>query len=294
MDGIMERYQGSESEVFIDTIGENKVTQIGTKAFLSCKSVKKLVLSDRIDRIGDWAFAHMQNLQLLELPCHEINLGRKVFLGCEALRQIRIRGDESGNQGTPFFMASAVRVLKNDVLCKPQEAGKKKNHEKWINAYDKSLFQFLEEPDEAGFEPVFIGWFHVEDTDEQLSRYLEKRRRDKTELVFQRLLYPAYLEEEKKKALYGYLREHMPKEEEQAVEKKEQATAFMLLCEPEGEYGKDIRYMKIMEQGGILTPELIRLLLREMPDASPEITAFLLRKQAQPQQKTDFFEELQL
>lgn len=64
--------------------------------------------------------------------------------------------------------------------------------------------------------------------------------------------------------------------------------------EPEGEYGKDIRYMKIMEQGGILTPELIRLLLREMPDASPEITAFLLRKQAQPQQKTDFFEELQL
>lgn len=106
MDGIMERYQGSESEVFIDTIGENKVTQIGTKAFLSCKSVKKLVLSDRIDRIGDWAFAHMQNLQLLELPCHEINLGRKVFLGCEALRQIRIRGDESGNQGTPFFMVS--------------------------------------------------------------------------------------------------------------------------------------------------------------------------------------------
>lgn len=274
-----ERYEGSESEVVVDRIEGSKVTQIGAKAFLSCKSVKKLVLSDSVEKIGDWAFAHMQNLQLLQVPCHEIDLGRKVFLGCKALEQIQIRGDESGNQGTPFFMASAVRVLNNDALWKPKEAGSRESHKKWMEKYDNALFRFLEEPDESGFEPVFIGWFHVEDTDEQLPRYLQKRRKEKTELVFQRLLYPAYLEEEKKKALYGYLKERMP---------------IALLCQPGSEYGRDVRYMKLLQEGDILTPDIIRLLLRKMSEASPEITAFLLREQSKAQQKGDFFEELLL
>ena len=97
-------------------------TEVKAKAFLSCKTVGKLVLEDSVTAIGDWAFAHMQNLHTFVLPGHEIAFGKKVFLDCEKLKEIQIRDDESGNPGTPFFMASAVRVLKKEELCRPELA----------------------------------------------------------------------------------------------------------------------------------------------------------------------------
>lgn len=265
-------------------------TEVKAKAFLSCKTVGKLVLEDSVTAIGDWAFAHMQNLHTFVLPGHEIAFGKKVFLDCEKLKEIQIRDDESGNPGTPFFMASAVRVLKKEELCRPELAGKSAFHREWMKEYDSALLHFIQEEDAEGFEPVFIGWFHVEDTDEQIPRYLKKRREDKVELIFQRLLYPEYLSGEDRTLLEKYLREHMP----YGSRAKEHTVVFDMLCDPSTEYGTDIAYMKILEKAGCLTKEAISLLMEQMEEAAAEITAFLLKKQAELTKENDYFSEFEL
>lgn len=288
---VLEKYQKNEEEAEISFLEDGReITNIGNKAFLSCKSVKKLILADSVKKVGDWAFAHMQNLEILVLPCHEIVFGKKVFLDCEKLQQIQVRGDESGNPGMPWFLAAAVRILKNEGLCRPGEAGSAAMHREWIKEYDKALMYFLGENDEEGFEPVFIGWFHVEDTDEQIPRYVKKRRQEKAELVFLRLLYPDYLEEALKEKLYLYLREHMTEESKSS----EDMSVLSIICDSGLEYGKDIRYMKILEKAGCLTMETTALLLEKMQDAPPEITAFLLRKEGEFRQGADYFSEFEL
>lgn len=265
-------------------------TEVKAKAFLSCKTVEKLILEDSVTAIGDWAFAHMQNLHTLVLPGHEISLGKKVFLDCEKLKEIQIRDDRSGNPGTPYFMASAVRVLKKEELCRPEMAGRSVSHREWMKEYDSALLHFIQEEDAEGFEPVFIGWFHVEDTDEQIPRYLKKRREDKVELIFQRLLYPEYLSGEDRTLLEKYLREHMP----YGSRAKEHTVVFDMICDSSTEYGTDIAYMKILEKAGCLTKETISLLMEQMEEAAAEITAFLLKKQAELTKGNDYFSELEL
>ena len=265
-------------------------TEVKAKAFLSCKTVEKLILEDSVTVIGDWAFAHMQNLRTLVLPVHEITLGKKVFLDCEKLKEIQIRNDESGNPGTPFFMASAVRVLKKEELCRPEMAGRSASHREWLKAYDSELLHFIQEEDAEGFEPVFIGWFHVEDTDEQIPRYVRKKREEKVELILQRLLYPEYLSGEDRALLEQYLREHMP----YGSRAEEHTVVFDMICNPSMEYGTDIAYMKILEKAGCLTKETISLLMEQMEEAAAEITAFLLKTQAERSEGNDYFSEFDL
>lgn len=289
--GILKSYQGTETEVIVDGIFQREaITRIEDKAFLSCKTIQKLALGDTVTEIGDWAFAHMQNLQTLILPCHELALGKKVFLDCPKLSRVEIRGDESGNPGTPYFMASAVQIMGSDKLCKPEKAGSHLYHKEWMEEYDRELLHFVHQPDEEGFEPVFMGWFYVEDTDVQLPRYLLKRRREKTQLVYQRLLYPAHIKEETRQKLYDFLRAHIPGGREERVH----TLAFDMMCEENAPYSKNIRYLQIWEAGGLLSASVISRLLAEMHNPLAEVTAFLLRKQGESGNKKDYFSGLDL
>lgn len=283
---ILEAYNGNAQEIVVAFSEEGEaITQIGAKAFLSCKSIKKLEIAGSVTGIGDWAFAHMQNLEILILPGHELCLGKKVFLNCIRLMQIQVTGYESGNPGTPWFLASAVRVLQREELCKPEWAGSADKHMEWMQAYDSALLSFLEEADEEGFEPVFIGWFHVEDMDEQIPRYLKKRRKEKAQLVLQRLFYPDYLTEDRKERLYAYIRKHVTCEGNE----KEHTAVFDLFCDPQEKYAQDVRYCKILKESGCLNDSLIRGLFDGIKNPSPEVTAYLLRQQAEGRQDEDFF-----
>lgn len=265
------------------------VTEIGNKEFLSFKSVYKLVIGENVRKIGDWAFAYMEKLEQVVLPCHDIVWGKQAFLGCGRLMKIQIREDESGNPGTPWFLASAVRILKEEKLLKPEKAGSSVNHREWIKEYDKSLFQFIESPDQEGFDPVFIGWFDVEDTDDQLPRHLLKRRTEKTELILQRLLYPDFLTEKEENILKDYLRKHMP-----GKEKRDHEVVFEVLCDEEKEYARDMRYMRILEEKQLLGEDVLNAFLENMENFSPEIKAFLLRKKGEMMMEKDIFEAFEL
>lgn len=265
------------------------VTEIKSKAYLSRKFVHRLTVGDSVQKIGDWAFAHMENLETLVLPLHEMTWGKQVFLGCRNLKQIQIRGDESGNGATPWLLASAVRILKDESLLRPEKAGSGIYHREWLKEYDDALIRFLEASDEEGFDPVFIGWFNVEDVDDQLPRHLEKRRIEKAELTLQRLLYPDLLDKKNKRFLDDYLKNHMPGEKI-----REHMTVFDVLCDAEKEYEQDIRYMQILDREELLTENILDALLADMKYPSAEVKAFLLKKKGEITQKKDIFEEFEL
>ncbi len=283
---VFERYHGNEEEVTVITSESGEAfTGIEAKAFLSCKSIKKLTVGSAVAVIGDWAFAHMQNLEQLILPCREIRFGKKVFLDCEKLYYIGVYGDESNNPGMPYFLASAVRILKKEELCRPGQAGNKLMHKEWIKDYDAQLISFLQSSDEDGFDPVFFGWFKVDDIDDQIPGFLAKKREEKTKLVLQRLAYPLYLEDESKEKLYHYIREHVPFDEK----RKEHMAVYEYFCREQSECAKEVKYYQILKDSGCLSKVLIQALLDGVKERTAEVTAFLLREQFAGGQGDNYF-----
>ena len=105
----LEKYEGTDSSVILPEKVEGKpLTVIGTKAFLSCRQAERLILPAGIERIEDWAFAHMKNLRELVLPAKDLSFGRKVFLGCRKLEQISFLQTEGLYRGISYFLASQV------------------------------------------------------------------------------------------------------------------------------------------------------------------------------------------
>lgn len=285
---LVESYHGNEAVVTIPALVNTlPVTEIGSKAFLSCKSIIHLTLPETIQEIEDWGFAHMKNLKTLTLPAHSIHLGKHVFLDCINLTEIKIEPDYSMNPGLPFFLASSVTLLNEPSLCCPERAGNESQHAGWMADYDAALLQFLSAPDNTGFEPVFIGWFSVEDLDSQTKKFTKQRQREKTFLVFQRLLYPAYLEDSTRKKLYDYLTSHMP----EGALTQEHTTPFEMLC---NEFRDDIQYLKIVADTGYITAQTLPLLQEGLQDAAPEIIGFLLRYQHKFMESRDFFAGLEI
>lgn len=288
---VFTHYRGDETEVTV-ALSEDKeaYTGIAAKAFLSCKTIQKLEIAGSVAEIGDWAFAHMQNLEVLVLPKREIVFGKKVFLNCGRLAQILVQGDNTGNPGLPFFLAASVRDLQQEELLRPHEAGEEKTHKDWMKDYDRALFRYLEAPDETGFDPVFFGWFKVEDIDDQMPVFLRKKRRIKAALILLRLLYPMHLTDENQEKLYAYVRAAVPSKEEGKIH----TAVYDLFCEEDSPYTENIRYLQILKESGALDSDLEGLLLENMKNASAELRGYLLREKSEEGKKTDFFADFTL
>lgn len=287
---IFNRYEGRDVSFSVPE-DENgiPVTGIAPKAFLSCKTLQKLEIPDGVTWIGDWAFAHMKNLEELILPFSGVAYGKKVFLDCGRLGKIVVRGSTARNEGLPYFLASVATLMdavaEKHTLWEPERAADERTHREWMEQYDRALAEYLEAPDEEGFEPVFIGWFHVEDMDEQIPKYIEKKQKGKIRLTLQRLRYPEYLQESMKAYLYGYLTKHLSR------------TAGLVtgvICDREWEYCYQVCYLKILKEGGCLNRESIRLLMEGLQGTNPEMTAYLLECMGEERAGEDFFTGLEL
>ena len=299
---VFYRYEGTDISYSIPSIssmqGEENgtpVTGIASKAFLSCKTLQKLEIPDSVIWIGDWAFAHMKNLEELTLPFSKIIYGKKVFLDCGRLKKIMVRGSTAKNEGLSYFLASAATVMEaaaeKNALWKPEYAADEGTHREWMEQYDRALTEYLKAPDEEGFEPVFIGWFHVEDMDEQIPKYVEGRRKDKIRLVLQRLRYPDYLGETMGERLRRYLAERM---RERDVPAGKGGLLTDVVCDRDREYCRQVRYLKILKESGCLDREEIRLLMEGLGGTNPEMTQYLLECMEEERAGADFFGGLEL
>jgi len=263
-------------------------TTIGVKAFLSHKEIEQLILPDSITTIEDWAFAHMQQLKELVLPANPIHFGRKVFLDCNQLRRIQIRPDHSSNPGLPLFLADLVTVFSNTDLLNPVLAASESTHAAWMQEYDRLLTHFLKENDEAGFEPVFYGWFNDEDPDStQRPTYILTQRAHKVRMTFTRLRYPLFLSPTCREILQAYMRDHMP----WGCKAREHTAVWDLLPEY---YAEEVCYYQLLQEADALPPEKIPEILAHLPQASPEVIAWLLRYREQSGCISDFFDNFTL
>ena len=91
-DGVRIRitdYSGTDTEVWVpEKIEGIPVKIITKKTFLSRKQLRKVVLPETVEEIGDWAFAYCTNLENVWLPKKEMKLGNRIFMECPAVRRI--------------------------------------------------------------------------------------------------------------------------------------------------------------------------------------------------------------
>ena len=293
------KYSGADKEVHLpEQVDGLFMNTIGAKAFLSCKTVEKLWLPDSIREIGDWAFAHMKNLKEIALPAETIAFGKQVFMGCEQLTRVHVvvKHREDGEkdkespdeakawecslyEGLEYFLATMFCHFESGQLMDLSILQTEEGQRKWIEKYDQVLCEYLAEDDAVRFVPAFIGWFDVEDLDEQKKRYVNQVKCKKLEITLQRLLYDANINESTKRQLAKY------------VEEREKSM-LELFQDREKELGNDIRYYKLWNTLGGLKNDQARILLEANDWADTEIKAYLLNIQLQKDEETDFFGEL--
>lgn len=288
-----ESYKGNEIYV---TLPDRKdglpLTVIGAKAFLSCRTVERLELPDTLEQVEDWGFAHMKHLKELVFPLRHICFGKKVFLGCDSLERVILRDAKGQYEGIPFFLASLVRWME-DVPVEPELAGDVKGQWQWLVTYDRALLDFLHRPDDAGFEPAFIGWFYVEDVDDQRQKYILERQKCKIRLAFQRLRYPEGLSRDTRRQLGEFLLgEDEGAGDERTSEPRKIPALFLELCREE--YGQNVRYLQIWQQIGGFDLYSPGYLLEQLPKADPEVRAFLMKCSLSQGKTEDFFDKMEL
>ena len=92
-DGTVEiaRYYGNAEKLTIpDTLGEKKVTSIGSGAFLWCDSLTSVIIPDSVTTIGNWAFSECNSLTNVTISDSVSTIGYSTFSNCSALTSITI------------------------------------------------------------------------------------------------------------------------------------------------------------------------------------------------------------
>lgn len=239
---IFTKYNGRDTDYLVpaEQMGE-PVTEIAPKAFLSCRSIVNLSVASSVLRVGDWAFSHMKALKRIIFPAREIEFGKQVFLGCDLLEKIEIEDTEI-YEGIPFFLAdyyagmdaqgkfskqlgADIRLLMqvksrtvdgpegtdepeqigvSEMLCNKQKLSEQEIE--FLAQYDRRLLAYLEAPDDTQYVPSFIGWFDVQDLDDQKAIFEAAIREKKIKFAVTRLKYSAMLSDGHKEKLFDYLR----------------------------------------------------------------------------------------
>ena len=285
-----EKYNKNDTCVTLPSEMEGQpLTVIGTKAFLSCRHVEKLILPETLEQVEDWAFAHMKGLQEIFFPAKEILFGKKVFLGCDALQKVVLTFGEQPVQdqyeGIPYFLASVFRFSMDSIhseLSNLHLAGDEEEQWQWLAQYDEALTVYLLRPDDYDFEPAFIGWFDVEDVDDQRIGYMAEQKRKKIALALKRLLYPESISEETETKLGKYLVEKVP------------AQVLELMKDIDSEYAKDVKFFQVWQKIGGFKLYSPKFLLELLEDGDPEVRSFLLECELEEKAGEDFFENLEL
>lgn len=301
-------FQGRTTEAEIpDRIEGCPVTEIGKKAFLSKKLLRRVTLPEGIREIGDWAFAYCDSLREVCLPEREIRFGKAVFLECGNLRRISAREDsrlwsektasgeareasrfrsekpasgeaEETSRFQPELLAAAAGKLEAYYLLDIPAVGS----EEWLEKWDAGLASLLRTSDQEGYSrQVLCGEEDYGSTD--LTAYTGGRRKEKVRLILLRLLFPRGLSESFRQELETWLLEH--------TRGRETDETWQVILE---EHGDDRDYYQLFAELGCLTEENLGDILGDIGEKYPEMKAFFLRHREQSQTGEDFFAGLEL
>ncbi len=86
IDGILDKYQGTESHVIIP----DDVTEIGGWAFSCCTNLTSITIPDKVTAIGERAFSGCVNLDSIVIPGSVKEIGNDAFDGCTNLTSVTL------------------------------------------------------------------------------------------------------------------------------------------------------------------------------------------------------------
>lgn len=282
----IKKYSGEGKQIIIPVEIEGKpVIAIERKAFLSCKTIREIVLPDSIQEIGDWAFAHAEQLRSITVPKHDLGCGKDLFLGCKRLKEIVFDGTEKEKallsaNGLGRKLAMAVMVLHDYTLFDPPRVGT----DAWVQHWDERLLELVETDDLEGFEELWTcGEEDYEGKDYDIKSYPVEKRKMKLRIVYFRLLHPYKISGKTAEKLKKYIAQH--------TKGTPEPEAWDIIIE---EHRSDLAYYRLLVEAGGVTPENFDEILADLTNTRAEIKAFLLRYKEEKMGRGDAFSGFEL
>lgn len=283
---VIKRYRGiGQIAVVPAEIDGFPVTEIDRKTFLSCKSLRKIILPDTIERIGDWAFAHTEALRKITLPRKELIKGKELFLGCKRLQEIRLSGEDEvmaqdKQDGIFRMLAIAVTALHDYYLLDTTGSRSKE----WIAKWDEQLLKVITTDDLDGFEELWTcGEEDYEGKDYDIKSYPVEKRKSKLRLAFFRLLHPVGLATETKEFLQQYIRSH--------TKGTKEPEGWDIVIE---EHRDDLSYFQVFAEAGCVTEDNFDLLIADMQEVNAQIKGYFFQYKETHFAKADAFSSFDL
>lgn len=255
-------YSGRDAELVIpEQIEGVPVVWIGKKAFLSNKTLRRIVLPKSLAGIGDWAFAYCGGLERVTLPYRRLEIGQGVFRECPVLSQIADR--ESAQEDVSFLLAATVGLLDAVYLFDLENAGS----ESWLAAFDARVKTRIALADNDGFSKMLLcGEEDCGSRDTDIGYYMEQKRREKVRLAMLRLFHDHGLKEDFRQELEAYLLSH--------VKGCESEETWRVILE---EHGDERQFYELLTQMGGVTEENFQGMMEDMGERHAEMKAYLMR-----------------
>ena len=257
------------------------VQTIERKEFLSQKNLRKIMVPDSVEHVGDWAFAYCDNLHTAVFEGRPV-FGKSVFLDCKNLRFVYVGTTSEAaapdGEAVAALLAAAVTSAEAPYLLDAHEAGSPE----WLAKWDARILKILQSADTEGYsKQVLCGEEDYGSTD--MGAYQSSRRKRKVRLALLRLLYPVGLAEDTCRMLKEYLTGH--------TKGCESDETWQVVLQ---EYGNERVYYQLFADLGCITEANFDELLADVGEENPELRAYLMRYKSEQLGQKDFFAGLEL
>lgn len=208
----MEIYGYEVRDGILDLSGTG-LKRIESKAFLSSKTIRAVILPREMESIGDWAFAKCQNLVSVKFAgdFRPGLFGKDVFGGCGRLSLIEFADLDTA---AATLLALCANKLPYEHLLRADDVGQKSWYEKW----DIGLIAKLKSDDaEAKMSAALCGeedisYDGIGSVDGEMSGetgdYVQKEEFNKCSLCYIRLSNDVYLSDSTRSVITRFIEDN--------------------------------------------------------------------------------------
>lgn len=278
-EATIEYYRGKDVAVTVPELIEDcPVVCIGKKAFLSAKTLSRIVIPQSVLKIGDWAFASCSRLTELVLPRKSLEIGNGVFRECVMLEKIVLTDDDGSQDDSDicYLLAAAVSRLDAQYLFDTVNAGSLE----WIEHFDSTTLQMLMKEDSDGFSKMLLcGEEDYVGDDSNFDTYCLMRQKDKVRMLLLRLLHSEGISSDIKERFVTYIRDNMD------------SVTWKVVVE---EHGDEREYFDLLLDCDCINQDNVSRLIESMGERNTGMKGYLMKVKTERMFGGSFLDELDL
>ncbi|MCQ2493697.1 MAG: leucine-rich repeat domain-containing protein [Lachnospiraceae bacterium] len=278
-EATIEYYRGKDVAVTVPELIEDcPVVCIGKKAFLSAKTLSRIVIPQSVLKIGDWAFASCSRLTELVLPRKSLEIGNGVFRECVMLEKIVLTDDDGSQDDSDicYLLAAAVSRLDAQYLFDTVNAGSLE----WIEHFDSTTLQMLMKEDSDGFSKMLLcGEEDYVGDDSNFDTYCLMRQKDKVRMLLLRLLHSEGISSDIKERFVTYIRDNMD------------SVTWKVVVE---EHGDEREYFDLLLDCDCINQDNVSRLIESMGERNTGMKGYLMKVKTERMSGGSFMDELDL